>query len=269
MFSYAFMVNAFLAGGAVAVTAGAVGFFLLLRGQAFAGHALSHVGFTGAAAAALVGVPPLAGLVGAALLAGAAIGLLGDRVSGRDVAIGMVLALSLGLGLLFLHFNSGYAGQATQVLFGNIFAVPRAAVVVLAALSLGALAALAAISRPLVFASLQPELAEARGVSLRGVGTLFMLVAAVAVAATTEIVGVLLVFTLLVGPPAAANLLTARLLPGLALSAAIAVAECWAGLTLAYHTDWPASVWISALSGLGYAAAWAWRARAERNPPAA
>src|ERR1700744_3635190 len=167
MFAYDFMVNAFLASGIVAVLAGAVGFFLVLRGQTFAGHALSHVGFAGATGAVLVGLPPLAGLTGFTLAAGIGIGLLGDRLSGRDVAIGMVLSLSLGFGLLFLHFYTSFASQATAVLFGNVLAVDKNTLWPLAGLGPVFLGALAAISRPLVFASLQPEIAEAKGVSLR------------------------------------------------------------------------------------------------------
>src|SRR5215204_5998951 len=125
MLQYDFMVNAFAATGIVAVVAGTVGFFLVLRGQTFAGHALSHVGFTGATGAVLFGFSPLAGLVGFTLLAGMGMGLLGERLSGRDVAIGMVLSLSLGFGLLFLHFYTAFASQATTVLFGNVLGISR------------------------------------------------------------------------------------------------------------------------------------------------
>ncbi len=262
MLGYAFMVNALLASGIVAVTVGIVGFLLVLRGQAFAGHALSHVGFAGAAGAALVGAPPLGGFLAAALLAGGAMGALGSRLAGRDVAVGMMLALSLALGLLLLHFNAGYAGQATSVLFGNVIAVSRGTVWAVFGFCAAALVALAVLFRPLLFVSLHPELAEARGVSPRLVGTLFLLVAAVAVAASTEVVGILLVFALLIGPPATANALTARLLPGIALSAAIGLACAWGGLTLAYVTDWPASAWIALLSSAAWLAARAFRAAA-------
>ncbi len=132
MLGYDFMRNAFAAGGLVAVMAGLVGFFLVLRGQTFAGHALAHVGFTGATGAVLLGIPPLWGLVGVTVAGGVGMGLLGDRLAGRDVSIGMVLATALGLGLLFLHFFTAYASQATALLFGNVFGVDRSTVAGLA-----------------------------------------------------------------------------------------------------------------------------------------
>src|ERR1700761_3574515 len=158
MFTYDFMQNAFAAAGIVSVVSGVIGFFLVLRGQTFAGHALSHVGFAGATGAILIGVPPLWGLVAFTMGAGLGMGVLGERLSGRDVAIGMVLSLSMGLGLLFLHFYTAFATQATALLFGNVFGVDRRTLSVLAALGLLCLAALAAIARPLLFATLQPEL---------------------------------------------------------------------------------------------------------------
>src|SRR5215472_12979991 len=161
------MQNAFAAAGIVAVVSGLVGFFLVLRAQTFAGHALSHVGFAGATGAVLIGFSPLWGLIAMTLVAGIGMGLLGENLHQRDVAIGIVLAMSLGLGLLFLNFFTSYAAQATALLFGNILGVAAATVWTLLLLGLAAVAALAAIARPLLFASLQPELAEAKGVSLR------------------------------------------------------------------------------------------------------
>jgi zinc/manganese transport system permease protein len=250
MLEYDFMRSAFAASGVAAVLAGTVGFFLVLRGQTFAGHALSHVGFTGATGALLFGLSPLAGLVGFTLIAGIGMGLFGEKLAQRDVAIGMMLSLALGLGLLFLHFYTAAATQAAALLFGNVLGVDPSALLTLVILAGLSLAALAAIGRPLVFASIQPDLAEARGVPLRFVASAFLAIVAVAVAECAQIVGVLLVFTLMVGPAAAAMNLTRRLAIGIALSAALALAEAWAGLTLAYYTDWPTSFWITALSGL-------------------
>jgi zinc/manganese transport system permease protein len=255
MFTYDFMQNAFAAAGVVAVVCGLVGFFLVLRAQTFAGHALSHVGFAGATGAVLLGIAPLWGLVALTLLAGIGMGLLGERLHQRDVAIGIVLAMSLGLGLLFLHFFTAYATQATALLFGNILGVDAATVWTLLLLGLAAAAALAAISRPLLFASLQPELAEAKGVSLRLLSVLFLAIVALAVAECAQIVGVLLVFALMVGPAAAAQRLTTRFWRGIALSVVLALAEAWFALVLAYVTDWPTSFWITALSGCVYLAA--------------
>jgi zinc/manganese transport system permease protein len=252
MFAYDFMRTAFVASGIVAILAGLVGFFLVLRGQTFAGHALSHVGFTGATGAVLFGLSPLAGLVGFTIIAGFAMGALGERLSQRDVAIGMMLSLALGLGLLFLHFYTSYASQAAALLFGNVLGVDNAALVALAILATLSLAALAVIARPLIFASLQPELAEARGVPVRLVSTAFLMIVAVAVSECAQIVGVLLVFTLMVGPAAAALAFTRRLYAAVALAALLALIEAWGGLTLAFYSDWPTSFWITALSGLVY-----------------
>jgi len=232
-----------------------------MRGQTFAGHALSHIGFAGATGAGLIGLAPLWGLVGFTLAAGVAMGLLSERLSNRDVAIGVILALALGFGLLFLHYHTAFATQATALLFGNVLAVDRTMIVTLAALGAVTLAALAAIMRPLIFASLQPELAEAKGVPLRVISTAFLAIVALAVSACAQIVGVLLVFTLMVGPPAAAQRITSGLWGGLMLSAALALAEAWAGIAIAFYTDWPVSFCIAVLSALGYFAALNWPAR--------
>ncbi len=252
MLTYDFMVRAFAASGIVAIVAGTVGYFLVLRGQAFAGHALAHVGFAGATGAALVGIAPLGGLITFTLAAAVAMGLLGERLSGRDVAVGMVLSLSLGFGLLFLSLYTTNATQATALLFGSVLAVSSTVLTSLTWLGAATLVALAVISRPLLFASLQPELAEAKGVSIRLIATLFLALVALAVAQSIQIVGVLLVFTLMIGPPAAAQLLTHRLRTGLFLAPALALAQAWLGLVLAYYTDWPTSFWITALSALVY-----------------
>lgn len=259
MFDYDFMRSAFAASTIVAIVAGLVGYFLVLRGQAFAGHALAHVGFTGATGAVLIGVPPLWGLVVLTVSAGVGMGAMGERLAQRDVAIGIVLALALGLGLLFLHFFTAYATQATALLFGNVLAVDNRTVWTLLGLAVFSISMLAVISRPLLFASLQPELAEARGVSLRLYSILFAAIVALATAECMQIVGVLLVFALMVGPAAAAQQLTTRVATGLALSAGFALVEAWAGITLAFYTDWPSSFWITALSAGIYFLAIAWR----------
>ena len=251
MLDYDFMRNAFAAAGMAAVVSGIVGYFLVLRGQTFAGHALCHIGFAGATGAVLIGVASVWGLVGFTVAAGIGMGLMGERISGRDVAIGVVLALALGFGLLFLHYYTAFAAQATALLFGNVLAIDSmiATLVVLGAITL---AGLAAIMRPLIFASLQPELAEAKGVPLRFVSTAFMAIVALAVAESAQIVGILLVFALMVGPPATAQRLVTGLWGGMLLSAVIALAEAWLGIAIAYHTDWPVSFCIAFLSALGY-----------------
>jgi zinc/manganese transport system permease protein len=261
MFTYDFMQRAFAASGVVALVAGVVGYFMVMRGQTFAGHALAHVGFAGATGAALIGAAPLLGMLVFTLAAATGMGLLGERISSRDVAIGIVLALALGFGLLFLSLYTTNAIQATSLLFGNVLAVSGTMLGWLVLLAAATLAGLAVISRPLLFSTLQPELAEAKGVPLRLIGVLFMAIVALAVAQSVQIVGVLLVFTLMVGPPAAAQLLTSRLLPGIAIAAALAVAEAWFGIVVAYVTDWPTSFCITVLSALAYFAAALWSHR--------
>jgi len=252
MFDYDFMRTAFMAGGIVAIVAGAVGFFLVLRSLTFAGHALSHVGFAGATGSVLIGVSPLWGLLAFTLVAALAMGLLGDRLRGRDVAVGIILSLSLGLGVLFLYFYTTHATQATAILFGNVLGVSYETVWSLLGLGIASLLALAAISRPLLFSTLEPDLAEAKGVSLRLISVLFLAIVAVAVAEAAQVVGVLLVFALMVGPAAAALNLTSRLGGAIALSVILALTETWAGIALAYITDWPTSFWIVSLSCLAY-----------------
>ena len=252
MLEYDFMRNAFAAAGVAAVVSGLVGYFLVLRGQTFAGHALGHIGFAGATGAALIGVASIWGLVGFTVAAGIGMGLLGERVSGRDVAVGVVLALALGFGLLFLHYYTAFATQVTALLFGNVLAVDRSTIATLIGLAMVTLGGLAAIMRPLIFASLQPELAEAKGVSLRFVSIAFLAIVALAVSESAQIVGILLVFALMVGPPATAQRLVTGLWSGMALSAGLALAEAWLGIAIAYHTDWPVSFCIAMLSALGY-----------------
>jgi len=248
---YDFMRNAFLATTIVGIVAGAVGYFLVLRGETFAGHALAHVGFPGATGAVLLGLSPIAGLSLFTIIAGLGIGLLGNRAN-RDVAVGIVLTLSLGRGLLFLHFYTAYAAQATNVLFGNVLGIGGDTVLVMAALGAVSLIALLLIARPLLFASLQPELAEARGVPLGLVSTLFLVVVALSTVEAMQIVGVLLVFALMVAPAATAIRLTRRVATGIAASIALAVGIAWLSLVLAFLTDWPTSFWITALGGLAY-----------------
>jgi zinc/manganese transport system permease protein len=254
-FAYDFMRTAYGAACVVAVMSGATGYFLVLRGQSFAGHALGHVGFAGATLALLLGLPALPGLVAATVTGGLLMGLLGERLAERDVGVGMVLAMSLGFGILFLGLFAGSAAQATSLLFGNVLGVDGATLAALLATSAVSLAVLAIMSRPLLFASLQPALAEARGVRLRLVGMVFLGVVGLAVAGAAQVVGVLLVFALLVGPAAAAQRLTSSVGRGFMLAIALAVAQALGGLTLAFYTDWPASFCITLLAAGCYAAA--------------
>jgi zinc/manganese transport system permease protein len=235
--SYDFVRTALEAGTICALLSAAVGYFVVLRQMAFAGHALGHIGFAGACASVVLGWGALPGMLALNIAAGAGMGLLGDRVQKNDLVIGMTLAFALGLGTFFLAMFKGYAGQATVILFGNILSVSDAQTLGMLVLTLVSLAGLALLFRPLLFATLEPELAEAKGVPLRLVSTLFYILVAVAVAFASQIVGVLLVFTLLIGPSAIATRFCHTVWVGLALSVAIGLGVTWSSLILAYVTD--------------------------------
>ncbi len=252
VFAFAFMRNAFVAGTLVAITAGVVGYFVVLRGLAFAGHALSHVGFAGATAAVVLHVSAVFGLMAFAGAGAVGMGMLGKAVRGRDVAIGVVLAWSLGLGVLFLSLYSGYATEAYALLFGEILGISTREVAVTAAASIVTLAAVAALYRPLLFASIDEDAAEARGVPVRAIGVAFLLVLALAVSVAAQVVGVLLIFALLVTPAAIADRLTARPPVAVALAVAFALAFTWGGLVAAFFLPYPVSFFITTFAFVGY-----------------
>ena len=251
---YGFMRHALLAGGIAAVLCGVVGYFVVLRGLSFATDTLTHVGFAGASGAVVIGLSPVVGLLGLTALMAVALGALEQRLRGRDVVIGMILVLTLGLGLLFLRLYSGYSNETYALLFGAILALSTRDVVVVAVGAVVAVTALTAIFRPLLFASLDDELAEARGVPVRAVSTAFLLVLAVAVAAATQVIGALLAVALLIAPAATAQRLTGRPGVSLLLAVAIALAVTWGGLALAFWQPHPASFFITSLSTLTYLA---------------
>jgi len=245
---YEFVQNALLSGALIAVVAGLVGPFVVSRNMSFAVHGIAEVGFTGAAGGVLFGVDPVIGLLAGAVLAALGIGTLGVRLRDRDVAIGSVLAFGLGLGILFLTLYTRYATEAFTILFGTITGVSRGDLILLSLLGVLTMAALAAISRPLMFASVDPEVAEARGVPVRALSIAFLLILAVAVAEAIQVVGVLLVLTLLITPAAAAQKLAVRPATASLLSVAIAVTVTMAGIVISLVTPYPASFYVSALS---------------------
>jgi zinc/manganese transport system permease protein len=242
---YDFMQNAFLAGTLVAIVAACVGYFVILRQVAFAGHALSHIGFSGAAGAVLVGVDPLWGLLAFTLTAALAMGLLGERIEGRDVAIGIVLAFALGLGILFLQLYTAYASEAFSILFGTILGISHAAVLTSLVIGLIVMVGLAGILRPLLFMSVNPVAAEAAGVPVRALSAVFLLLLALTVSEAVQVVGVLLIFALLIAPPATAMYLTPRVYPALATAVVLGVLETWFGLIMAYYTNYSVSFFIA------------------------
>ncbi len=236
--------SALLVGAAVALVSGAVGVFAVIRGQSFAGEALSDVGATGASAAFLAGVGPLWGFLTAGIGAAAAMELIGiQRPRGRDLATGIVLGASLGLAALFLYLDTTYrstTGATVTILFGSVFALDPATIPAIVVLSLFALGVVVLIQRPLLMSSVNPDLAVARGISVRLIGGVYLLALAVAVSLAALTIGAILGTALLIGPAATALRLTRR--PGAAMLAAagIGVAATWAGVVLAYDSfSWP------------------------------
>ena len=209
MWSYPFFQHAFEAGTIVAVVAGVIGYFVVLRRVAFAAHALSHIGFAGAAGAVALSINPLWGLLVFCVSSGAVIGALGQRLRSRDTVIGIVLAFSLGLGALFLSlYHGGDANAAVSILFGEILGVSAGDVLLTLGVGAVALLVVAAVYRPLLFASVDEDVAEARGIPVRLLSVAFMVTLALAVAVAVQVVGVLLIFALLVAPAAMAERLT-------------------------------------------------------------
>jgi zinc/manganese transport system permease protein len=242
MLAHEFMRNAFLAGTFVALACGLVGYFVVLRGQVFAGDALSHVAFTGALAAAAAGIDVRLGLFIATLGVAAGMGALGRRARPDDVVIGSVFAWVLGLGALFLSiFIAGSSGSdgtaAVRVLFGSILGLSAGEARLAAAIAVAACLALLALARPLLLSSFDPEVARGLGVPVRALGIAFLVVLGAVAAEATQAVGALLLLGLLAAPGGAARLLTDRPWHGLALSAAIAVGSTWAGLVLSYEIE--------------------------------
>jgi zinc/manganese transport system permease protein len=257
MFAHEFMRNALIAGSFVGLACGLVGYFVVLRAQVFAGDALSHVAFTGALAAAVLGLNILAGLFAATILGGIVMGILGDKARADDVTIGSLFAWTLGLGVLFLSIfttqdSAGNGTAGVRVLFGSIFGLSPADVRLSVVLAVLAAALVLAIARPLLFASLDTAVAEAQGVPVRALGIGFLALLGLVAAQATQAVGALLLLGLLAAPAGAAHRLTSRPYRGLALSALFSVGSIWIGLTLAYvfPTLPPSSMIIAAAVGV-------------------
>lgn len=253
LFAYHFMQTAFLAGTQIAVIAGAIGYFMVLRGQSFAGHTLANVGFAGAAGAVLIGCPPVVGLL--VFCVGAALGmsLLGGRKSqtqwGQGVAIGTVQTFALALGLLFVHLSSSSnAAGIYAILFGAVLGISDRDVQIVGVTTVVTLAGLVAVARPLLFASIDPDVALARGVPVVLLDNAFLILLAFAVAQAVQIVGVLPIFALLVTPAAIAQQLTPHPAFAVGLSVLLALLFTWTGLAIAYFTPYPVGFFIASLA---------------------
>lgn len=261
LFASHFFAHAFVGGAIVAVVAGCVGYFLVLRAQAFAAEAFTDIGFAGATGAALLGVGSLTGMIIFSLLAAAGLGIMGDRVRGRDVEIGMVLSFALGLGVLFLSLYSRtsatHSMSGIKILFGSILTINSKDILLAFASCAVALGSLAVVHRPLLFASVDPAGAQARGVPMRALSVAFLAILALTTASCVLLVGILLTASLLIAPAATAVNLTNS--PGRALLASVAtsVGVTWLGLLLTFGTPLghlPAGFYISALATLAYTA---------------
>lgn len=253
--------HALLAGTAIALLSGLVGYFVVLRGQVFASDALSHVAYTGALAALAAGVDLRLGLFAACIGVGLILGVLGGKGGGDDVVIGTTFAWILGLGVFFLAIYTTRAATANgganvNVLFGSIFGISASGARTAAWIALGGIALLLVIARPLLFASLDPAVASGRGVPVRVLGPVFLALVGVTAAEASQAVGALLLFGLIAAPPAAAQLLTARPWHAFALSGALAVTAVWIGIVIAYAVPTlPVSFTIMVTAAMIYAAA--------------
>ncbi|MCY0876151.1 MAG: metal ABC transporter permease [Firmicutes bacterium] len=265
-FSNEQVVNALWLGGVIAVVAGAVGVFTVLRGQSFAGHAMSDMGAAGAAGSLLAGGTAVTGFLSFSVIAGALVDLLGVRPRDRDVATGLVLTAVLGLGSLFLFFDTRVVGAPEMILFGSIFDSEPSLTPILSGLALLMLVLMLILYRPLVFSSLSAETAGARGVPVRLIGFIYMLLLAVSVGETALIVGSLLSTALLIGPASTALRLTSRIGRAIPLAALIGLLCTWLGILLAYDSyywppagrGWPVSFFITGLVLALYLASRMW-----------
>ncbi len=245
-FQYEFMQHALYAGILAAILSSLVGFFVVIRQLGFAAHALGHVAFAGATGATLLGFSPMAGQLVITLMTGIVMGRLGRRLQEKDTIIGVTLALALGLGVLFLHFYRTYSGQANSILWGDLLGVSSAALNSMVIFTVIGVILLALLARPLWFTSLSPALAEAKHLPVSLISILFFCMMALAITLASQVVGVLLVFTLVIGPPAIALQWTHRFWSGISVSCFLGILIVWMALLFAYYTDWPISFWISA-----------------------
>ncbi|HEY0280327.1 MAG TPA: metal ABC transporter permease [Solirubrobacterales bacterium] len=250
---------ALVVGAAVAIVTGVVGVFTVMRGQSFAGEALGDIGTTGGSAAALVGAGPLAGFVAVDVLAAAAMELVGvQRVRGRDLATGVVLGAAIGLAALFLYLDTTQGadgGSTVTILFGSIFAISSATIPAVVILAVLAVATIVLLYRPLLLATVSPEMAAARGIPVRVVGALYLLALALATALAAITIGTILSTALLIGPAATALRLTRRPWRAMMAAAGLGLAATWIGIVLAYDSyhwpphehGWPVSFFVVAL----------------------
>ncbi|HLI39792.1 MAG TPA: metal ABC transporter permease, partial [Streptosporangiaceae bacterium] len=253
------MMNTWIAATIAAGLAGVVGFFAVLRGSTFAAHAVPNGAFAGAAGATLLGINVIAGLATFSVAGALAIGALGRRAR-HDVATALALVMMLGFGALFVGVSSAYAAETYSLLFGEVFGVASTEVLPIAGLGAACITAVAILFRPLMLSSAMPEVAEARGVRSGVMEICFLLVLAMTATMTVPVVGALLMFSLMIGPPAAARSFTAR--PGfaMALSVCFALVTVWTGIAVAQATSWPLGFFVGVMGAAFYLAGRGWAA---------
>ena len=239
------MLNTWIAATAVAVIAGVTGFFAVLRGSTFAAHAIPNGAFAGAAGASLLGLNAIAGLAVFSVAGAAGIAALSRRAR-HDVATALTFVLMLGLGALFVSWSTEYAQEAYSLLFGEVFGVSTGEVTPIIVLGALSIAAIVVMFRPLLLSSAMPEVGAARGLSPERMELAFLLVMALATAMTVPVVGALLMFSLMIGPAAAARSFTASPVAALALSVGLALVTVWLGIVLSYRTGWPLGFFVGA-----------------------
>jgi zinc/manganese transport system permease protein len=268
MLRFPFMVNAFRAGAVVAVLAGVVGWFMVLRRQSFAGHTFAVVSFPGAAGAALVGVSATYGLFAFALAAAVVIAVVpvgsGRAYREESAVTGTVQSFALAAGYLFVSLYGGFLGGVDALLFGSFLGITQGDVLTLLVTAVSTLLVLAVVGRPLLFGSVDPDVAAARRVPVRGLALAYLVVLALAAAEVSRITGALLVFTLLVAPAAAAQQLSANPSVSIPVSVVIAVVITWLSLTVGYFTEYPIGFSLSTFGLAAYLAATLWRRRGRR-----
>lgn len=260
MFAAGFMMNAWITATIVAVVAGVVGYFVVLRGSAFPAHAIPKGAFAGAAGASLLGVSTLVGLAVFSVLGALGIAALGRR--GRhDVVTALALVMMLALGAAFLSRTTEYEPEIYSLLFGEVLGVTSNQILPVALLGIACITAIAVIYRPLTLSSITPEIAEARGIRGYRIEVSFLLVVALATAMTVPVVGALLIFSLMIGPPAAARSITSRPILAMMLSVAIALITVWLAIAASYIYNWPIGFFVGAFGATSYGIGRAWAAR--------
>jgi zinc/manganese transport system permease protein len=259
VFAAGFMMNAWTTATIVAVVAGVVGYFVVLRGSAFPAHAIPKGAFAGAAGAALLGISTLIGLGVFSLLGALGIGAMSRR-GRRDVVTALALVLMLALGAAFLSRITEYEPEIYSLLFGEILGVSTSEILPVALLGIACIAAIAVIYRPLMLSSIAPEIAEARGIRSHRIEMCFLIVVALATTMTVPVVGALLIFSLMIGPPAAARSLTSRPLLAMGLSVVIALVTVWVAIAASYLYNWPVGFFVGMLGALSYGLGRGWAA---------